>query len=280
MRWGVRDENSDDHKTWIECSNAIKWCKEQSMGLCFLSLQADKYGYTPLPKAICQEDLEAHLKITQCPESTRSAIFNWYRLDENAKPPEYMLSCLTDENKVEYWKDYGPMLKVLTGVAIDTKDFHGLLVGQSVTEYEFRAALSPTPVSRHVLTSLLWSHRHFAGEVNDEDYNDTENSPVKAQYLKELKGFMAQQLPSSIMQTYDKDLTLSDLKAATGELSGKKKEEYMASFKAFTKNRLFDSLYLIIDLQKAWVADGCGVGIKGSQLTEMLHHTEYVLRSN
>ena len=62
MRWGVRDENTSDHKTWIECANGIAWCKEESAGVCFLSLQGDKYGYTPLPRTIIQERLDKHLQ--------------------------------------------------------------------------------------------------------------------------------------------------------------------------------------------------------------------------
>jgi hypothetical protein len=65
MRWGVRDENTSDHMTWIACSRyglkrsthlaiaaitrfyviycrALEWCKEESSGVFFFSLQADK----------------------------------------------------------------------------------------------------------------------------------------------------------------------------------------------------------------------------------------------
>ena len=52
MRWGVRDENTLDHRTWIECSRELERCRNESTGLFFLSLQSDKYGYTPLPLSI------------------------------------------------------------------------------------------------------------------------------------------------------------------------------------------------------------------------------------
>jgi hypothetical protein len=42
MRWGIRDENTADHRTWLECERAIQMCREQSGGLFFLSLQSDK----------------------------------------------------------------------------------------------------------------------------------------------------------------------------------------------------------------------------------------------
>jgi hypothetical protein len=66
MRWGIQDEMTLDHKTWIECARGIDWCIANSTGIAFLSLQGDKFGYTPLPKSILQADLDAHLQ--HCPE--------------------------------------------------------------------------------------------------------------------------------------------------------------------------------------------------------------------
>ena len=42
MRWGVRDENTLDHRTWIECSRELERCRQESSGIFFLSLQSDK----------------------------------------------------------------------------------------------------------------------------------------------------------------------------------------------------------------------------------------------
>ncbi len=42
MRWGVRDENTQDHQTWIACSREIERCRDQSDGVFFISLQGDK----------------------------------------------------------------------------------------------------------------------------------------------------------------------------------------------------------------------------------------------
>ena len=49
MRFGVKDESTDTHDTWYVCADQLKYCHDQSDGLFFLSLQADKYGYRPLP---------------------------------------------------------------------------------------------------------------------------------------------------------------------------------------------------------------------------------------
>lgn len=42
MRWGVRDENTLDHMTWISCSKMLERCRKTSCGLFFLSLQSEK----------------------------------------------------------------------------------------------------------------------------------------------------------------------------------------------------------------------------------------------
>jgi len=86
MRWGIRDENTNEHKTWIECANALHWCKQQSLGICFLSLQGDKYGYTPLPKSILQTALDNHLIANECNDEMKRLIYEWYILDDNAIP--------------------------------------------------------------------------------------------------------------------------------------------------------------------------------------------------
>jgi hypothetical protein len=42
MRFGVRDENTFDHQTWIACQKELKRCSRLSSGIFFLSLQSDK----------------------------------------------------------------------------------------------------------------------------------------------------------------------------------------------------------------------------------------------
>jgi hypothetical protein len=39
MRYGVRNENTLDHMTWIACHHELKKCEQESMGMFFLSLQ-------------------------------------------------------------------------------------------------------------------------------------------------------------------------------------------------------------------------------------------------
>lgn len=57
--WGVRDENTWDHLTWMSCLRELERCEEESLGVFFLSLQSHKYGYCPLPKFISKSNFES-----------------------------------------------------------------------------------------------------------------------------------------------------------------------------------------------------------------------------
>jgi hypothetical protein len=65
-----------------------------------------------------------------------------YTLDETHKPPKkYTLKNLTDIRDKEYWDNALPKLRgILNELAFDRADFHDLLIGRSVTEWEVKSA--------------------------------------------------------------------------------------------------------------------------------------------
>ena len=52
MRWGVRDESTDDHATAAICLEEIRQCQATSVGPSFVYFAGQKYGYRPLPSVI------------------------------------------------------------------------------------------------------------------------------------------------------------------------------------------------------------------------------------
>ena len=52
MRWGVRDEATDDHSTTGICLEEIQNCKDMSLGPNFVFLGGQKYGFRPIPNFI------------------------------------------------------------------------------------------------------------------------------------------------------------------------------------------------------------------------------------
>jgi hypothetical protein len=78
MRWGVKDENTDDHKTWDACKVELDRCIVESCETFFVSLQGDKYGYRPLPREIEQVRFDDQ-SIISTPVATEVSWLHWPR---------------------------------------------------------------------------------------------------------------------------------------------------------------------------------------------------------
>ena len=271
MRWGVRDENSCDHKTWVECADMLHWCKEESMGIAFLSLQGDKYGYTPLPKTLSQDNLDAFLGTTDCSEELKTLISTWYILDSNAQPKEYVLKNLVDKDDKDYWNAYGKILPAIEGISFDAQHPE-LQVGRSVTEWEVRAAHDNYPVELDKEISFCWSHRQLLGEVDNTLYRDVKPDSTRETYLHNLKTFVTEEFPPTMVKLYE-PIALSDLVCDPVAKPGcDEQQKYMAEFQSFMSDKLTRSLQHIIAQKARWESDGCGLGLPGVAVSEALHH--------
>ena len=62
MRWGVRDEATDDHQTTSICLEEIANCQRASLGPNFVFFGGQKYGYRPVPAVIPERDFAKILK--------------------------------------------------------------------------------------------------------------------------------------------------------------------------------------------------------------------------
>ena len=259
-----------------------------------------RYGYTPLPKFLAKDSLDERLQFLVGKDPfTLELIRKWYCLDMNAIPPQYVLHTLTDSNCDEYWNELPRMVAALKGICFEENTFPGLLkVGHSVTEWEvlsaFQKQLQPqikradkffadvSTIDRDLQTSFLWSHRHFsvpttAGEDPKKLFNDSRDNDTVASQLSALKTTMGGLFPSGC---------ITDHTAAAIHLSGYNSLQcggdvdtaaqlYLDSFKSFAKDRLMGSLEHVISLKQLWGKDGCGMGLPGGSLAEMLHHCQW-----
>ena len=57
MRWGVRDEMTNEHMTTELCLSELKSCQQLSIGPNFVYFGGQKYGYRPIPTFIPTEEL-------------------------------------------------------------------------------------------------------------------------------------------------------------------------------------------------------------------------------
>jgi WD40 repeat protein len=89
LRWGVRDEAALDQQTMAICIREIERCKATGVRPNFIALLGDRYGWRPLPVTTPASEfdvLKPHLSVGDAKLAE-----HWYRLDENAVPPEYCL---------------------------------------------------------------------------------------------------------------------------------------------------------------------------------------------
>ena len=95
MRWGVRDEMTNEHMTTDLCMTELRNCQRLSMGPNFIFFGGQKYGYRPIPTEIVHTELIQLREVLISIGSDVSLIDKWYRIDLNAVPPVSILQPIT-----------------------------------------------------------------------------------------------------------------------------------------------------------------------------------------
>lgn len=90
LRWGVRDEAQLDQQTMRLCLLELARCQAATPQPNFVVLLGDRYGWRPPPAEIPAAELEAILTRISDP-GERALLEQWYRRDDNALPPDYVL---------------------------------------------------------------------------------------------------------------------------------------------------------------------------------------------
>ena len=85
MRWGIRSGPSAEHLTAEICMRELARCLRESVGLSYIFLAMEKYGFRPFPRKI-PENLFIELLPHVAKVEDRSLIEEWFTLDENAIP--------------------------------------------------------------------------------------------------------------------------------------------------------------------------------------------------
>jgi hypothetical protein len=97
MRWGVRDEATDDHQTMALCREQQDLCRRTSLGPCFVLLMGQKYGHRPLPASLPAEHFELMLEglASLNIEDGVKLLRKWFHKDANCVPAVYLLQPIT-----------------------------------------------------------------------------------------------------------------------------------------------------------------------------------------
>jgi len=122
MRWGIREDASDDHSTRSVCLSELSSCKRLSVGPHFVALLGQKYGFRTFPAAIevtvfellraalleqaGEESKQAEGESKQAEEESKqqqqavhqiSLLAEWFRVDDNMVPAHYVLRSVSSK---------------------------------------------------------------------------------------------------------------------------------------------------------------------------------------
>lgn len=127
MRWGVRDEATDDHMTTELCMREIKNCQRLSMGPNFVVFLGQKYGYRPIPTYVLSSELKLITDELSAMGIDPILMDTWYKKDSNAVPPVSILQPVSSilvnfinkrvpklqaEDQAVWWDTLGKMQKL------------------------------------------------------------------------------------------------------------------------------------------------------------------------
>ncbi|KAF5284944.1 hypothetical protein FQA39_LY16899 [Lamprigera yunnana] len=178
MRWGVRDEATDDHMTTELCMKEIENCQRLSMGPNFVVFLGQKYGYRPIPTYIISSELQMIRDELSNVGQDVTIIDTWYRKDSNAVPPVSVLQPISSilinfnnkripklqaEDQAVWWDTLGKFQKLFRKAAsalfdqgkMDKDAMHNYFM--SVTEREvINGVLSVKNTKNHCLAYLRY----------------------------------------------------------------------------------------------------------------------------
>jgi hypothetical protein len=89
LRWGVRKKDALSQQTLKICLNEIKRCQALSLKPNFLILLGNRFGWQAVPAEIPISEWKQIFEFAS--ELEQQKLIDWYRLDENANPPSYIL---------------------------------------------------------------------------------------------------------------------------------------------------------------------------------------------
>lgn len=133
MRWGVRDEATDDHMTTELCMREIRNCQRLSMGPNFVTFLGQKYGYRPIPTYILSSELKLITDELTAMGIDPILLDTWYKKDSNAVPPVSILQSVSSilvnfinkrvpklqaEDQAIWWDTLGKMQKLFRKATI------------------------------------------------------------------------------------------------------------------------------------------------------------------
>ncbi|XP_068248399.1 NACHT and WD repeat domain-containing protein 2 [Palaemon carinicauda] len=224
MRWGVRDEATDDHLTTDLCMNEIINCQRLSMGPNFVFFGGQKYGYRPIPRVILGSEL---LMLREALVNMGVDVYlidRWYKKDTNSVPFVFNLQSISSilvnfnnkripklqaQDAATWWDTLAKMQKLLRKAAqacynthkMDKEAMHNYFM--SVTEREVINGILDVPNTKNHTLALV----RYINNINLQNlrrasnFIDIVNRQIDGEAMKLLSDLRDVRLPARIEAT-------------------------------------------------------------------------------
>jgi NACHT domain- and WD repeat-containing protein len=116
LRWGISADAAEDQQTLDICLREVERCQRLTPRPNFLILLGERYGWRPLPPTIPLDELstiEAALDLDD-----RIRLREWYRRDDNAVPPMFVLRARAAGDDDSAWPEIERALASALGKAV------------------------------------------------------------------------------------------------------------------------------------------------------------------
>lgn len=224
MRWGVRDEATDDHMTTELCMREIENCQRLSMGPNFVVFLGQKYGYRPIPTYILSSELQL-IRDELVSMGIDVSLFDlWYKKDSNAVPPISVLQPISSilinfnnkrvpklqaEDQAIWWDTLTKMQKLFRKATaslfaankLDKEQMHNYFM--SVTEREvINGILNVKNTKNHCLAYVRYINNINLQNLKKASlFVDIINRSLDAEASKLLGNLRDERLPNKIEST-------------------------------------------------------------------------------
>ncbi|GLH07543.1 LOW QUALITY PROTEIN: Leucine-rich repeat and WD repeat-containing protein, partial [Gryllus bimaculatus] len=224
MRWGVRDEATDDHMTTELCMREIENCQRLSMGPNFVVFLGQKYGYRPIPTYILSSELALLREELVSMGAEVNLLDTWYRKDANAVPPVSVLQPISSilvnfnnkripklqqHDQAVWWDTLSKMQKLFrkaslslyTNEKIDKDTMHNYFM--SVTEREvINGVLNVKNTKNHCLAYVRYINNINLQNLKKASlFLDILNRSLDTEASKLLANLRDERLPDKIEST-------------------------------------------------------------------------------
>ncbi|CAB3397348.1 unnamed protein product [Caenorhabditis bovis] len=231
MRWGVRDEATDDHMTTKLCINEIANCQRLSVGANFVVFLCQKYGYRPIPSEILSTEFEMLKRTLKEENEDVTLLETWYIEDTNSVPAMFMLQPISsilvnfnnkripklqEQDAKQWWECEAKMQQLLRKAAkscyekglLDHETMHNYFM--SVTEREvIHGILKAKNPNEHCLCYIRHINNIALSQMKTASkFVDIAHNHVNAEAQKLLANLRDERVPAKLAATNIKRSTI------------------------------------------------------------------------